>query len=67
MPPWLGTFFISEYYFELKGKFQFNSALNITGNFDYKTQFNQTFFTQKLIAEQSADGSWHQLVDLNKK
>jgi hypothetical protein len=43
------------------------TALNITGDFQLKSQFNQTFFTQKLIKEQSHDGSWHQLVDLNKK
>ena len=42
-------------------------ALNITGDFQLKSQFNQTFFTKKLIKEQSHDGSWHQLVDLNKK
>lgn len=60
MPPWLGTFFISEYYFELK-------VLNITGNLNFTSKFNQTFFTEKLIREQAADGSWHQLVDLNRK
>lgn len=44
-----------------------NLALNISGDFNHTSQFNQTFFTEKLITEQSSDGSWHQLVDLNKK
>jgi len=45
MPPWLGTFFISEYYFELKGIFYFNLALNLTGDFQLKSKFNQDLFT----------------------
>lgn len=44
-----------------------HSVLNITGNLNFTSKFNQTFFTEKLIREQAADGSWHQLVDLNRK
>ena len=44
-----------------------HSALNLTGDFNFKSKFNQDLFTQKLINEQAKDGSWHQLVDLNKK
>ena len=42
-------------------------ALNITGDLKLNTAFDQEFFTNKLITEQNSDGSWHQLVDLNKK
>ena len=53
--------------FNSKVKYSNHSALNISGNLNFTTKFNQTFFTQKLINEQAADGSWHQLVDLNRK
>ena len=67
MPPWLGTFFMSEYYFELKGFLSIYLALNITHNLNFKTQFDPYFLRDKLINEQEEDGSWMQLVDLNKK
>ncbi len=66
MPPWLGTFFLSEYYFELKGTNLEDLALNITGDLKFKSKFDTVFFTAKLIKEQEPDGSWMQLVDLNK-
>ena len=42
-------------------------ALNITHNLNFKTQFDPYFLRDKLINEQEEDGSWMQLVDLNKK
>jgi squalene-hopene/tetraprenyl-beta-curcumene cyclase len=54
-PTYLGTWFLSEYYFELK-------ALGITNS-----QFNETFFTQLLLDTQLPDGSWEQVREHNLK
>jgi len=53
-PTYLGTFFLSEYYFELK-------ALGLLE----KSKFNETYFTQLLLDTQLDDGSWIQVQEAN--
>ena len=55
-PTYLGSWFLSEYYFELK-------ALGLLE----QSQFNQTFFTQLLLDTQLPDGSWEQVHEHNLK
>ena len=56
LPPYLGTMFSSEYYFELK-------ALGL----DKESKFNETYFTQLLLDTQLPDGSWEQVHEANLK
>lgn len=67
MPPTLGSFFLSEYYFELKGKYPFYLVFSLDEQHPFDTRFNEKEFTAKLLSEQLADGSWKQIADLNKK
>ena len=55
-PTYLGTWFLSEYYFELR-------ALGLLE----QSQFNQTYFTQLLLDTQLPDGSWEQVHEHNLK
>jgi squalene-hopene/tetraprenyl-beta-curcumene cyclase len=52
-PTYLGTWFLSEYYFELK-------ALGVKN-----TKFNESLFTQILRDSQLPDGSWEQVHESN--
>lgn len=54
-PSYLGTWFMSEYYFEIQ-------ALGF-----HHSQFNETFFTQLLLDTQLPDGSWEQVREHNLK
>jgi sporulenol synthase len=54
LPPFLGTLFLSEYYFEIH-------SLQWTN----KSQFNTTHFTQLLLDSQLSDGSWKQVLESN--
>ncbi len=54
LPPYLGTMFSSEYYFELK-------ALGL----EKESKFNETYFTQLLLDSQLPDGSWEQVHEAN--
>jgi hypothetical protein len=52
----------------LKGKkYQIYLAYNITSDFKFKSKFDPIHLRDKLIREQHEDGSWMQLVDLNRK
>lgn len=55
-PTYLGSWFLSEYYFELK-------ALDLLE----ASQFNETYFTQLLLETQLTDGSWEQVHEHNLK
>lgn len=55
-PTYLGTFFISEYYFELK-------ALGLAKH----SKFEEAIFTKLLLDQQLSDGSWEQVHEHNLK
>jgi hypothetical protein len=40
-----------------------NQAIHLNENLDFKSKFNETYFTAKLLNDQLADGSWKQLID----
>lgn len=54
-PTYLGTWFVAEYYFEIK-------ALNLKNS-----KFNETEFTKLLLDTQLPDGSWEQVHEQNLK